>query len=152
MKLINFNVSYSEGFDSWCNGSFILMPSSSRSSTVALSDRLELRTKALQSFETSSTIRPTTDRHIPEEINLRHHRCQDLKSRSNRPIAWSQLSARSMRLMGRNLWTMLRSPRNIAHTSLHVGRTNRCYMETRVRFSNWSMSGGSPSYYVHIHL
>jgi len=47
---------------------------------------------------------------------------------------------------------MLRSPWNIAHISLHVGRPNRCYIETRVRFPNWNMSGGSQSYYVHIYL
>jgi len=145
-------VSFREGFDSLRNESFSLVPSPSRSSTLALSDRLALKTKALQSFETSRTTRPTTDRHILAEINLRHHRCEDLKSRSNRPTEWSQLSARSMRHVGWNIWKMLRSPRNIAHTSLHVGRPKRCYMEIRVQFPNWSMSGGSPIYCVHIYL
>jgi len=145
-------VPFREGFDSRCNENFILVPSSSLSSTLAFLDRLTLKTKLLKSFEILRTTRPTTDRRIPAEINLRHHRCEDLKSRSNRPTAWSQFSARSMLNMGWNIWTMLRSTRNIAHVSLHVGRPNQCYMDTRVRFPNWNMSGGSPSYYVHIYL
>jgi hypothetical protein len=36
--------------------------------------------KALRSFETSETIYPTTQRHVPEDMSLQQHRCASLKS------------------------------------------------------------------------
>jgi len=38
--------------------------------------------KALRSFETSATIRRSIQRNIPQELNLRHHRCKNPKFRA----------------------------------------------------------------------
>jgi hypothetical protein len=57
----------------------IVVPSSSRSSSLCLT----LRTKALRTYETSGTIHPTVQRHIPHNpahLNLQQDRCVNLKS------------------------------------------------------------------------
>jgi hypothetical protein len=43
-------------------------------------DCLNLKMKAVGSFETSGTIWPNTQRHIPEELNLQQYCCENLIS------------------------------------------------------------------------
>jgi hypothetical protein len=41
---------------------------------------LTLKMEAIRSFETSGTTLRTTGRHIPEDVTLQNHRCENLKS------------------------------------------------------------------------
>jgi hypothetical protein len=43
--------------------------------------RLTLKMKRAQSFDTSLTTHPATQRLIPKGLNLQQHRCENLKSR-----------------------------------------------------------------------
>jgi hypothetical protein len=101
-------------------------------STKILLNWLAPKMKALRAFETSGTPVPTTERRMSAELSLHHHSIgTSVRQQNVQWLFYMELGkCHSVRYMTWNLWTVLRSPWDIAQTSLHVDVTRRLMPES----------------------
>jgi hypothetical protein len=89
-------------------------------------------------FKTSVNIRPTTKRHIPEELNLQQHLCENLKSRKR---LLSSDVWHSMTLMGKGrktLQTKFSQPFNNPWRNLRGARLQEILLHS-IATTNWNL-------------